>query len=1018
MIFLPNDKVYAVSDPSRVGMVERLGPMHAGQQYYIVFWGGAHGTGTVGEDDLRPFQTATLPSEALINRVFGGPNNFQRLITLQRLLRDQPLRNNIYAFNASRTQFFPYQFKPLLKFLESSRNRLLICDEVGLGKTIEAGLLLLELRARQTMRLVLIVCPSNLRGKWRLEMRNRFGEDFRILQSRDLQQFFDDYEEAPDRVTLNGIASIETLRHARIESRLAELAIPFDFVVIDEAHHFRNFATSQRKLGVTLAETSQAMVMLTATPVHLGQQNLFSLLNILDSEDFPDLEGTEHRFRDNEHIVQAQRLVAQSPPRFAEAAESIERATSSPWITRKPLLSALASKLTQLASVSTEIDRRTVFELQRDLAELNLLGHILTRTRKRDVHEHVAKRRAVALELVFTPREQQLYDAVTALIRKENKRQGGTSATAQWRLTTPQRRIASSVQGMVEHYREEAVFDAEEEEASIVELSEESDDEDEIAIRTRVASLVRTWPSDAADAKYDRLRTLVDEVQRSDRVNKIIVFATFKHTLRYLNRRLNADGVTALMLSGDTPFDQRPGIIERFRSDPNVIALLCSRVGSEGLDFQFCSALVNYDLPWNPMDVEQRIGRLDRIGQESDTILIVNFWTIGTIEERILRRLYERVGIFERSIGDLEAIVGDIANFVQQELLSTDLNENESVERVDRLAKVVEDRRGQIESLEASAAQFVGVDAFFEEEIASIRDRRRFVTGEQLYRFVADFIRDHAPRTRLEYDNGSKEGVMVPDSQLRDFLRDTGHATEAVTIIGSVGSAVALTFDAQVAFRKRGTEFVSVLHPLVRAIAEHYKETPGPIVAYHLSLDTRRLLPGFYFFFVYRLRVTSGRSYNSLEAVILTEDLHEAVDVYGAEAVLGEMVERGQAPSGALDVSSAVAKSAVAAGESVLLDRLQQVKSSEETTNDAFIDQRTASLREHYKKTIRKQSELLQRGTETRKQERYLRMVRGQLARLESELATKQSQLEGQRSVTCEYHELAAGILEVLSEDQ
>jgi superfamily II DNA or RNA helicase len=1014
MSFSPKDKVYAVSDPTRVGMVERLGPVHAGQQYYIVFWGGAHGTATVGEDDLRPFQTASQPSEALAAGVFAGPDEFQRLITLQRLVREQPLRNNIYAFNASRTQFFPYQFKPLLKFLESSRNRLLICDEVGLGKTIEAGLLLLELRARQTMRLVLIVCPSNLRAKWRLELRNRFGEDFRILQSKDLQAFFDDYEESPERVSLNGIVSLETLRTPRIESRLEELAIPFDFVVIDEAHHLRNSATSQRKVGVTLADTAQAMVMLTATPVHLGQQNLFSLLNILDSEDFPDFESTEHRFRDNEYIVRAQRLVAQSPPRFVEAAECLQLASTSPWVTRTQLVNSLRERLTRSATDTAALDRRGVFEVQRDLADLNLLGHILTRTRKRDVHEHVAKRRAIALEVEFSPREQELYDTVTALIRKENERAGGTAATAQWRLTTPQRRIASSVQGMVDHYKAAPPL-AQVDKPFDNTLDDDADEQDEDALRLRVASLVQTWPASARDAKYDALVAFLRQIPTSNRIDKLVVFATFKHTLRYLGRRLNADGIHALVLSGDTPVDERSTIIEQFRSDPSVRVLLCSRVGSEGLDFQFCSALVNYDLPWNPMDVEQRIGRLDRIGQQADTILIVNFWTKGTIEERILKRLYDRVGIFERSIGDLEAILGDVATFLQQELLNTELSEAESVERVERLARLVEQQRGQIESLEASAAQFVGVDAFFEDEIASIRDRRRFVTGEQLSRFVADFLRENAPRTRFEYDPTTKLGSMAPDAALRDFLRETGHASEAVTIIGSVGSALPITFDAQRAFDARDVEFVNVLHPLVRAIATKYKDDGAPIVAYHLALSTNRLPQGFYYFFVFRLRVTSARAYNSLEAVFIREDLSEAVDSFGAEALLGEIVERGEAPIGPVDVCAETLRAAAYAGESFLLDRMTRIRDSEATTNDAFVDQRIASLSEHYRKMIRKQRELLKRGTSTGKQERYLRMVRGQLARLESELATKQSQLEALRSVTCEYQELAAGIVEVIS---
>ena len=138
------------------------------------------------------------------------------------------------------------------------------------------------------------------------------------------------------------------------------------------------------------------------------------------------------------------------------------------------------------------------------------------------------------------------------------------------------------------------------------------------------------------------------------------MFAFFKDTLRYLARRLQVDGIGGVTIDGDTPPVERSEIIDSFSRDDRLEVLLSSRVGGEGLDFQFCNTMFNYDLPWNPMEVEQRIGRLDRIGQDSQIIHIYNLWIQGTIEERILRRLYDRVGIFQRSIGGLEAILGEI----------------------------------------------------------------------------------------------------------------------------------------------------------------------------------------------------------------------------------------------------------------------------------------------------------------------------------------------------------------------
>lgn len=1019
MTFEIGQKVRSKSDPSRIGMVEGLGSRHAGQQFYHVFFG-AQGTRTVGEYDLLSFVATTSPIESLRSGILSGYAEFQRLMTLQRLLRDEPLRNNVYAFNASRTQFYAYQFKPLLKFLDSSNHRILICDEVGLGKTIEAGLLLLELRARQALRTVLIVCPSNLRHKWRLEMRQRFGEEFRILHSADLKQFFSDYEEHPERTTLNGIVSFESLRLPRVRQRLDELSIPFDFVVIDEAHHLRNFGTNQRDAGRLLTESAEAVAMLTATPVHLGQENLFSLLNLLDPDDFPDLESASERFRDNEYVVQAQRAISSIKPDFLAAAAFLDAASRSRWSTRSDLLDAVRQKMLEAGHgeepLASNSDRTLLISLQRDLSDLNLLGHILTRTRKRDVHEHAVARRARAIEVTLDQRERALYDGVTALVQEEAKRSGQNEGLTTWRLNTPQRRLASSIQGMVDFYRQETAWTQKEEEHDDFEgdIDVSPDGDDALRLKTHIRQLISSWPANANDSKYEKLILLLSEIRLSDRSQKVLIFATFRHTIRYLARRLDDAGIGVVAISGDTPVDLRPVHIARFRDDPAITVMLSSRVGSEGLDFQFCSTVVNYDLPWNPMEVEQRIGRLDRIGQESDTILIVNFWTQNTIEERILRRLYDRIGIFKRSIGDLEVILGEITATVQKELIRASLSAEEVERAVEQVARVIEERKSSIETLEASAARFVGVDTFFDEEVAAIRKKRRYVTGEQLQRFVLDFLHNHAPRTRLDYDPETQIGALVPDEQLRALLRQGGRAGDALAIVGGVGTKVPVTFDSQTAFRRPGIEFLNVLHPLIATIVDHHIANAVAPAAQHVVLKTGSIDPGFYFFFIYRVRLTAAKPGSILEAVLIAPGEGAVCDRENAEAILGEMVELGESPETSVEMDRGVAESAILSAEEELLRRLEIIRTVEMSANDAFVDQRLASVQSFYEKGIRKKRELLQRGVSTTKKESYLRMLRGQIVRLEDELQQKQAAIEMLRTVTTEYENIAAGVLEAI----
>ena len=1019
---LKGDTVQLRSDAGRVGMIHGPAAYHAGIQYWLVFWGGALGTRTHPEYDLIALRGELSAGELLSGAMAGYPE-FQRTITLQRLGREQPLKNNIFAFNASRTRFFPYQFKPLLKFLESSKHRLLICDEVGLGKTIEAGLILLELRARQAMRLVLVVCPSNLRPKWKLELKLRFGEEFRILSSTDMHAFLDDYEESPDRATLSGIISLESLRTERLRGRLEEIAPAFDLVILDEAHHVRNFATAQREAVEHLAADAQAMVMLTATPVHLGSENLFSLLNLLDPEDFPEVESVASRFRENEHIVRAQSSVSRNPPNLPDALVHLVAASRSEWLSSSSLLQGVIARIQDDiervgAAEGVTAARLRILKLQQDLAELNLLGHILTRTRKRDVQQDVAERRARAIEVTLSAPEQRLYDAITQLIKREAERSGERTQNLMWRLNTPQRRLASSLQGMVEFYREKGYpvsegdgDDLEEAVGALLSVEGARDAELETSIRRLIAE----WPEEGPDAKYDHLRAVLRDLPKSDRQQKVLIFASFKHTVRYLKRRLSADGFGVNAISGDVPIEERPAIIDAFREREEVQILVSSRVGSEGLDFQFCSTLVNYDLPWNPMEVEQRIGRLDRIGQSSPTIAIINLWTKGTVEERILKRLYDRIGIFERSVGDLEAILGEVGAEIQSDILRAALNPEEVERATERIARVIERRRKEIQELEASAASFVGVDAFFDEEVAAIRKRRRYITGEQLRMFVMDFVRHNAPRTKLDYDAERQRGILSPDEQLRSFLRTSGWIGDALNIAAAVGESMPVTFDNQVAYTNPRMEFISVLHPLVRAIAEHY-ETDGRIrKGFQLRCESAELSPGHYFFFVYRLALTAARPTTSLEAVFLDESFKEACDSETAETLLGEMVERGDGVEESVSVSPEIAVKAAATAERAFLGRRNATVELERIENDAFVDKRLASVRSYYGKAMQKKAELLERALRERKQERYIRMLRGILAKLQAEYETKSEELNVLRTVSAEHHEVAIGIVEIVA---
>ena len=222
-----------------------------------------------------------------------------------------------------------YQFKPVLKFLGSPDQRLLIADEVGLGKTIEAGIIMNELQARTGLGRVLVLAPAALCPKWRDEMRSKFEEEFELLEAGDLRDFLRDYREHEGRTRLHGIASLELARRTEFITQLGEDRVHFDLAIIDEAHHCRNPGPRSNELASVISEDSDALLLLTATPLHLGNQDLFHILNLVAPGEFSDLGLFEERVAPNQHVNEAGRRLREG--QYREAVEALQRLRGPRW---------------------------------------------------------------------------------------------------------------------------------------------------------------------------------------------------------------------------------------------------------------------------------------------------------------------------------------------------------------------------------------------------------------------------------------------------------------------------------------------------------------------------------------------------------------------------------------------------------------------------------------------------------------------------------------------------------------
>ena len=1030
--FQKNDRVIRTAQRDVVGAIVGEARCLAGEWWYDVLFG-ANLT-TCPESYLERFELGEDPGSLFRSGLFGPREALSKIVTFTKLR--EPLENNLYAYRASRIDFHEYQFKPLVKFLHSPNQRLLIADEVGLGKTIEAALIYKELNARDEMDRVLIVCPSSLLRKWQEELRRRFDEEFDILDAKAVRALLRKLQESQAIVTLRGICSLQTLRSEGILETLEAAAPTLDLVIVDEAHHMRNPETLSNKLGHFLSESAVAMLLLTATPVHLGNENLFQLLRILDPEEFSDLAIFDQLLEANKPLIKADHALRAGPRAdLTKCLAFLEQTQTGPMRDRfkqSPVYRDVIRKL----KTYDGCDRTAVIEVQRDLAQLNVLGHILTRTRKREVAAKQPKRQASIVRVNWSAAEQNLYDAVTDYCRERAIKTSSRLGVASWfPVINLQRQLASSIPAMLDHYcsgPSEAVAVGREDELSDIESGDVSA---ETALLEEVAPLMEDRRlvdileegrrSIVHDTKLDVLLRHLRKLDQAEPGRKIVLFSYFKKTLNYLLAKLQADGHRCVLITGDVPSvpndprrDERGRRIEEFRDDPDVHILLASEVGSEGLDFQFAHILVNYDLPWNPMVVEQRIGRLDRLGQESDRILIYNMSVSNTIEDRVLGRLYARIRIFEESIGDLEEILGAEIQELTLELLRSRLTPAEEEGRIEHCAKVLERRRQEMETLARHAREFIGEDAYFHAQLEEVRKNRRYVTPEELEVLVEDFMaREFQAAT---WERSKREGCfrLRLDKELADVLRRKAGRWDVdgqLFADRAFRGEMEITCRDDVAMKHRDVELVNGQHLLVQAILDHYAAHPArlhPVAC--VELASTEVNPGDYGYFLFRVVQNSITPGVTLEPVFVPVTGEAPVPEDKGEGLLSQMVANSRTPDPLVELNPAQANMLHERALAVIAERVTRRRREIERTNADTVSRRLASLEASYQSKRKKKEELLARARGKNARPQYLRMLEGAIRNMDTAHAKKVLKLEEGKKVFAEFRLIAAGIVSVV----
>ena len=845
------------------------------------------------EDDLEGLteEYRTLESLARAGR-WGTLQAFRCALAIERLTLTN--RTTVYSFNSQRILFEPYQYKPLLKILDSPDRRLLIADEVGLGKTIEAALVLTELEARQELDKVLVICPSRLRDKWREELNRKFNQDFEVYTSQTLREYLTRLAQNPDRSRLRAIVSMNTIRNQDLSQLLEAVAGYIDFAVVDEAHHGRNPSTLTAEMLQDIARISGAVLFLTATPLHLGTQDLYTLLHALRPTEFRDPGVFDNTLRRFAAVHRATAYVRSGMPQnlVAAADELIPLFSRDGSFVSDPLASQVISDLKS----GEPPDRRGWIDLERRVDELHPFSSIITRTRKRDVQENVAVRRARVFRCQWTEEEAHAYNQLI-----------GNGAALGWlseSLTLGQiqraRQAASSIHAVLLQGRSMyARTDDESTELSDVLPSEINLPPGEEPRDVGVVGL----PSQ--DSKFNKLLELLETVWSDEPDAKVLIFSFFVGTVKYIADRLEARGHSTLWITGEVPSDprnpekdERGRRIRQFKSDKRIRVLASTEVGSEGLDFQFCHHLVNYDLPWNPMVVEQRIGRIDRYGQKASTVQIHNLVVEGTVEDRILYRLYERIGIFRESIGDLEVILGETVRDLQREYLTGQLTPAEAERKVEQAALAIENRRALADTLEQAAGELFGHEEYIRQEMARVGRLGRHITGTSLLALIESFLKIAHPHVRVWAEGENIFALNLTDALEQDIRMACSFGQ--IWRRRKKGDSLLFTPVGAVAFESPDIELINSSHPLVRAAVNSLRpqmETPAALVGQStLGIAVGRdmeIAPGTYFVVVVAHEVTGMHGGRELDPIVWSVDTAYAIDAELGERLLHLVLEQG-----------------------------------------------------------------------------------------------------------------------------
>lgn len=836
------DQVYVLGEPGATGMVMKVEPIGENRKKYSVFINSRVSVYYTGQ--IAKKQENTVVSWMDID-------SFQCYLTAYEI--NNPSAGSLYSLNAARIDFVPYQFRPALKLIKADQPRILIADSVGVGKTIEAGLIIKELEARKELNNIAIICPKPLvaERKWELEMM-RFDEEFVPLNGPMLRQIISDtnrdgewpfrYNRVIMPYSIFDKAAFEgedDRRHHRYGLEKLDPAPHFDLVIVDEAHYIRNGSMEKEKAFAYkctkyFCDHADAVVMLTATPLQTSDDDLYTLLHVLRPDLIIDKSTLNMLASPNAYITSAARLArAANEDWQGKVRAELQKVLITQWGNNVIRNNPVYQECFTLLDAGDGMTRDQRIKLISNIESLHSLNNFMNRTRRKDIQDFCI-RTSSAPEIDFTPEQKELYTELLAfeymaLSTLHN------AYNVNFMMTTIKRQASSCIFGLAPFIKD--IVNRRLNELIDDDADFESLEGDSVAafFKSHAEQIIQKAENlSGEDPKFDAVLKVIKEKNEEEN-NKIILFSTFRHTLGYLERRLKQEGVRVAQINGGTNDEDRCMLRDRFelpKSDENAIdILLFTEVGAEGLDYQFCNMMINYDIPWNPMKIEQRIGRIDRRGQKSDKVLIYNPLTKGTIDADIYHRCLDRIGIFERSIGDCDVILGDITREIKNVAESSALTDAEKREKLDQIA---DNEIRKIQELNKLEDDEKGLLGFNLSEYMMSKDIECWESTWINPKFIEKLVKKYL------FEKLGKDKAILGETvnkTLRLSMDDKNVLLQDFRKLSSIRSSVKrnwehflkdgnqhheITFDSDAAKENRKAFFITATHPLARQAAAHF----------------------------------------------------------------------------------------------------------------------------------------------------------------------------------------------------